>query len=258
MRTKYDFLSQSTPHLIAHRGGNAAGKNKQNTLAAFQSAADLGYKYIETDALLTSDGQVVVYHGSKNRRQQIRTSQKRRKTMQNMTYAGINKQISPGGERVPLLEEALEAFPDIRFNIDAKTKEVVKPLADVIKRTKTIKRVCIASFSYKRTQGVAQLLGGQQKVCTSIGPAGFSAYFIHSRMNRLFKQKLGSLEVGCIQIPYRFTSKNLIDAAHAHGKMVHVWTVNNTRHMARLLDLGVDGIVTDETKALQTLANRRK
>jgi glycerophosphoryl diester phosphodiesterase len=258
MRTKYDFLSQPTPHLIAHRGGNAIGKDKQNTLAAFQSAIDLGYEYIETDVLLTSDGQVMVYHGSKNRRQQLRTSQKRRKTMQSMTYAQINKQIRPGGERVPLLEEALEAFPGIRFNIDAKTKEVVKPLAEVIKRTKTIKRVCIASFSYKRTLGVAQFLGGQQKVCTSIGPAGFSAYFIHSRMNRLFKQKLGSLGVGCIQIPYRFASKNLIDVAHSNGKMVHVWTVNNTRHMARLLDMGVDGIVTDETKALQTLANRRK
>ena len=258
MESKYSFLNQPRPHLIAHRGGNALGADKLNTLLAFQSAVDLGYKYIETDVVLSSDGKVVVYHGSKSRRQQRKTDQCRRKIIQGMTYDRINKQINSGGEPVPLLEDVIRTFPRTFFNIDAKTKEVVRPLADVVRKTRAINRICIASFNYKRTLGVANLLGGQDKVCTSIGPTGFGTYFLYSRMKSIFKEKISRLKIGCLQIPYKLVSKELVRTAHDNGIMVHVWTVNKTAIMSKMLDLGIDGIVTDETKGLIDVANRSK
>lgn len=258
MKSKYDFLNQPGPHLIAHRGGNGAGIDKLNTLPAFQSAADLGYRYIETDVVVTADGKVIIYHGSRSRRQGRKTDQQKRKIVQRMTYDQINKLVRPGGEKVPLLEEVISSFPRISFNIDAKTKEVVKPLADVIDKTKSINRVCLASFKHKRTLGAAELLGGKQGVCTSVGPAGFSAYMLNSKVRSAFKNKVGGLGVGCLQIPYKLANSGLIRTAHEHGVMVHVWTVNRAEAMAKMLELGVDGIVTDETRQLMQVANRSK
>jgi len=259
VKSSYNFLGQPTPHLIAHRGGNILGMAKQNTLAAFQSAADIGYRYIETDVLLTKDNKVIIYHGSRNRRQQHKTSQYKRKTIQGMTYSQIKRTIKPGGEEVPLLSDALAAFPKMLFNIDAKTKEVVKPLAQTIKQAKATDRVCIASFGYKRTLGVAELLGGQQRVCTSIGPGGFSAYYLHTRLRqKLLESKIDSMGVGCLQLPHRFVSSRLIEVAHRRQKMVHAWTVNTQRTMFRMLEVGVDGIVTDEAQLLKDVVKRSK
>jgi glycerophosphoryl diester phosphodiesterase len=258
MKSKYHFLNQPGPHFIAHRGGNAAGKDKLNTLPAFQSAVDLGYKYIETDVVLTADGKVIVYHGARSKRQEKKTAQQKRKTIQKMTYDQINKYINPDGENVPLLEEVLGSFPKALFNIDAKTKEVVRPLAEAIRKTASLNRVCVASFSHKRTLGVANLLGGQDNVCTSLGPAGFSAYLLHSKMKSAFANKITRLGVGCLQVPYKLVTKDLIKTAHQNGILVHVWTVNQAAAMAKMLELGVDGIVTDETTRLMKVAGRSK
>jgi glycerophosphoryl diester phosphodiesterase len=254
MKSKYSYLKPAPPHLLAHRGGDEAGINQQNTLAAFKSAVGMGYKYIETDVVLSKDGKVVIYHGSRSRRQQRKTGLHRRKILQNMTYAEIKKLFSPTGIDIPLLEDALHQFPDTFFNIDAKTDEVVAPLAKIIKKAKAVDRICAASFKYKRTLGVANLLGGQDRVCTSVGPLGFSHYLLHTKTPRAFKKKLDSLAVGCLQIPHRLVSKELLREAHKRGVMVHAWTVNDPAGIKRMLRLGVDGIVSDKIKTLHNLA----
>ena len=161
-----DFFSTRTPIAIAHRGGDAAGHAKRNTMAAFASAYKLGYKYMETDVVRTSDGKVIISHGAKTF-----IEAKLRGTfpfyiLQNKTYEQIQKELAIDGEPIPLLEEVLSSFPDVKFFIDAKTDEVVEPLTELITKAQAVDRVAIGSFSYKRIKKVAELMGGWDKICT--------------------------------------------------------------------------------------------
>lgn len=257
-KTRYKFLDSPLPHLIAHRGGNGAGIERQNTIAAFESAVDLGYEYIETDVVASKDGKAVVFHGSFSARQEKTTGLIRRRSIQTMSYDYIKKNLSAGGEKIPLLEDVLAAFPAIKFNIDAKTFSSIVPFADAVKRTNSKDRICVASFSHARASAVALLLGGKGKVCTSVGMWGFGSILARSRMKqKVIEEYLKKKKVGCLQIPYHFVTAELIDTAHKAGVAVHTWVVNDARTMKLLLDMGVDGLITDETELLVKTARSK-
>jgi glycerophosphoryl diester phosphodiesterase len=153
-----------------------------------------------------------------------------------------------GTEPIPRLADLLDTWPDIRFNIDIKDLPAALPVAEVIRRTGAWDRVCITSFSAERLAVTRRALG--RPVCMATPPAeiglirsGLPPAGVSARLARKW--------IRCAQVPVRVATAGFIRRAHAAGLQVHVWTVNDTGVMARLLDQGADGIMTDRTAALR-------
>jgi glycerophosphoryl diester phosphodiesterase len=253
-RTTPEFLSHDGPIAYAHRGGDLCGVEKQNTLAAFQAAYNLGFRYAETDVVCTTDGLVVVSHGSRSRRDQARTGLPLRSWLQSMTYAELIGKVTAGGEKIPLLDELFASFPDMRLNIEPKTDKVVVPLGTLIAKHNVLSRVCIASFRYKHTRGVVErireLKGTSARVCTVAGPAGSLAVAAGLR------SYVRRTEFDCLQLPYRRTTAGIVERAHEMGLKVHVWTPNDEESITQSLEVGVDGIMSDKIRLLKESIER--
>lgn len=240
----YAFLATDSPIAFAHRGG--AGEHPENTWAAFSHAVELGYRYLETDVRLTSDGVVIAFHDSTLDRVADRTGRIRDLRWEEVRRARI------GGEHEPVrLDELLEAFPNVCINIDPKEDSVVEPLVRVIERTGAIDRVCVASFRESRPARARQLLG--PSLCFAGGPRSIAKLRMVANGVRLRPNA-----VPCVQVPVRLGRVRIVDerfvaTAHRLGVAVHVWTVDDPAEMVRLLDLGVDGIMTDRPGALRSV-----
>ncbi|MCP2343527.1 glycerophosphodiester phosphodiesterase [Actinomadura rupiterrae] len=256
--SSYAFLDYPGPIPFAHRGG--AGGRPENSMAAFQRAVDLGYRYLETDAHATADGVVVAFHDRTLDRVTDRSG-----ALAALPYAEVARARIHGTEPIPRLEDLIGSFPDARFNIDLKEATVIGPLARVLHRTKAWDRVCLTSFSTRRLMQMrARLpLFTDEDVCTSLGPRGMMALRAKSYGGPTAKLvRLAATGVACAQVPYGlgpvpFVTEAFIAKAHELGLKVHAWTVNDPAMMARLLDIGIDGIMTDDLVALRhTLSSR--
>ncbi len=250
------FLDHPSPLAIAHRGG---GEDlPENTMPAFEAAVALGFRYLETDAHLSSDGVVFSFHDEILDRVTDRTGVVSAVTSSFIEGADAAHRFSPDGKsfplrgtgiRVPTMEEVLSRWPDVFVNIDTKSDAVVKPLVDLVRGVGAIDRVCIGSYRDERLRRVRRLAGGH--VCTSMGQAAIAAAWVASRIGRMPR-----LRADCVQVPVRAGSVVVLDrrfvaAAHRAGLPVHVWTIDDRAEMGRLLDLGVDGIMTDRPGLLR-------
>jgi len=252
MAPRYAFLDHPGPLAFAHRGG--AGVHPENTWVAFSHAVELGYRYLETDVRCTSDGVVVAFHDATLDRVTDRSGAISRMRWEEVRRARV------AGEHEPVrLDELLDAFPDIRINIDPKEDVVVEPLARVIERTRSIDRVCIASFSDARQARMQKLLG--PRLCVAGGPRVVARLRIASSGRRGTARFLPR-QAPCVQVPVRLRRVAVLDerflaAAHGIGTGVHAWTIDDPVEMERLLDLGVDGIMTDQPAVLRDVLIRR-
>jgi glycerophosphoryl diester phosphodiesterase len=159
-----------------------------------------------------------------------------------------------GTDPIPRLEELLGSWPDVRFNIDIKDAPAAQPLAELIRKTAAWDRVCLTSFSAVRLRDARRLLG--RPVCTSTSPVGAAA--LQSGLPAaLLAPRFARRSVRCAQLPARMASAQLIRRAHDAGLQVHIWTVNDRELMVSLLDLGVDGIMTDQTELLRDVLMQR-
>ena len=244
----FAFLDHPGPIAVAHRGG--AGVHPENTMDAFTHAVSLGYRYLETDAHLTIDGQVIAIHDERLDRVTDRQGRVEALTLREVREARIG-----GRGEIVVLEELLTKFPHQRINIDPKSAAVVAPLAQLLERTGAIERVCIGSFSDARIARMVELLG--PNLCTSGGPRAVARLRIAS-----FGGRTKVPAMGCVQVPLRTRGITIVDerfvrAAHCRGLPVHVWTIDDPAEMNRLLDLGVDGIMTDQPEVLRTVLQSR-
>ena len=219
-------------------------------MPAFQHAVDLGYTYLETDVHATSDGVLVAFHDDHLDRLTGGTG-----VLGELPYAAVKEALVRDREEIPLLEDLLTAWPDVRLNIDPKHDAAVEPLIDLIERTGTIDRVCIGAFSDRRLARVRERLGPQ--VCTSMGPRQVARFLAASR-----GLPAGSFSAACLQVPVKrgplpLITDRVVAAAHERGLQVHVWTVNDADEMRSLLDLGVDGIMTDRADVLKAVLGER-
>jgi len=241
------FLNHPRPLAFAHRGG--AGHFAENSWPAFEHAVKLGYAYLETDAHATSDGALVAFHDKTLDRVTDRTGAIASLPAREVAAAKIG-----GTEPIPLLEDLLGAWPDVRFNIDVKAGPAARPLAELIRKTASWDRVCITSFSAFRLRDARRLLG--RPVCTSTSPVGAAA--LRSGLpGRLLAPRFAGRNVHCAQLPTTMADAPLIRRAHEAGLQVHVWTVNDRDLMQTLLDRGVDGIMTDQTELLRDVLIQR-
>lgn len=248
----HPYLSGDRPVAIAHRGG--ALEAPENTMEAFALAVELGYRYLETDAQLTSDGVAVGFHDSvvdrvSNERGAI--SDWTWADLQDLPINGSPGHVDSDGEtgRIASITELLEQFPQTRFNIDAKSNAVVEPLIDAITQSDAYDRVCVGSFSDNRLTHARQLATGN--LCTSLGPKA-----IMVQMLRSFGAPLPRPVGDAIQIPIAergipVFSERLLRMSQRDGMAVHMWTINDEAEMGMLLDLGVDGIMTDRPTVLK-------
>lgn len=223
-------------------------------MPAFQRAVDLGYRYLETDVHATADGVLVAFHDRTLDRVTDRGGHIAR-----LPYAEVARARIGGTEPIPRLEDVLGAWPRARINIDIKDEPAIAPLVETLRRTRSWHRVCITSFSTRRLTRLRALLPGvtDQDVCMSLGPRGVMALRARSYGGPVSKLvRLAGTGIACAQVPHGlgpmpFVTRTFVEQAHVLGLKVHVWTVNNPAEMQRLLDLGVDGIFTDDLMALR-------
>jgi glycerophosphoryl diester phosphodiesterase len=242
-----DYLDLPRPLAFAHRGG--AAHHPENSWRAFEHAVSLGYSYLETDVHATADGVLVAFHDRTLDRVTDRTGR-----ISRLTYREVSAARIGGTEPIPLLEDLLGAWPEARFNIDVKDEPAARPLVEVLKRTAAWDRVCITSFSAWRLRAVRRQL--PRPVCMATSPVGVGVLRLGAPRGVLAPQ-LRRLSVRCAQIPVSVATEPLLRRAHAAGLQVHVWTVNDREIMNGLLDLGVDGIMTDETAMLRDVLTAR-
>jgi glycerophosphoryl diester phosphodiesterase len=238
------FLDWPTPIAFAHRGG--ASEAPENTLPAFARAVQLGYTYLETDVHVTADGVLVAFHDTDLSRTCGRPG-----IITELPWSDVSAARVGGREPIPLMEDLLEAFPDARFNIDCKSNAAVDALVAAIKRSNCGPRVCISAFDDRRLRRLRVALG--PGVCTSLGPAQIAAL-------RFLGRTAGG--GAAAQVPVKQGRVTLVDerfviGAHRRGLQVHVWTIDDDDEMRRLLDLGVDGIMTDRPAVLRDVLVER-
>ena len=240
---------------MAHRGGvlHPEIPGTENTLHAFRHAAALGYRYLETDVHATSDGVVLAFHDHVLDRVTDVQGPLSQQTADEISRARI------GGEHaVPTMLELLEELPDCRFNIDLKAGAAVRPLAELLERTCAEDRVCVGSFSSRRMSAFRRETGG--RVATSATPHEVAMFLTlpSSRAARaLTRQRVSALQVPHRRGRYTVVTPRLVRRAHAAGAHVHVWTVDEPAEMDELLDMGVDGLITDRTDVLKEVLTRR-
>ena len=262
-RRPHPFLDLPAPVAIAHRGG--AEEAPENTIEAFSAAVAQGYRYLETDAHVTRDGVVVAFHDPRLDGITDRTGAIGALSIAEVEAADAGFTYSPDGGRsfpfrargvrVPRLDELLLRWPHARVNIDPKDDACVEPLAALLDRLDAWDRVNVGSFSDRRLRRIRAL--GRGRACTSMGPRAVAVARAAALGGRMPRQG-----ADCVQVPIRvgrirIVTAGFVRAAHRAGLPVHVWTVNDPATMHELLDLGVDGVMTDRPRVLRAvLADR--
>ncbi|MFE3071075.1 glycerophosphodiester phosphodiesterase family protein [Streptomyces sp. NPDC059247] len=248
-RVRHPYLDHPLPLPFAHRGGAANGL--ENTAAAFRRAAAEGYRYFETDVHTTADGALVAFHDATLDRVTDASGR-----IRDLPWAAVREARVAGTEPLPLFADLLEEFPEARWNVDLKAESALLPLVDLVRATGAWDRVCVSSFTEARVARAQRLAG--PRLATSYGVSGVLALRLRS---------LGvpaPLRPGAVaaQVPERQGGVRVVDRrfvreAHARGLQVHVWTVNDPARMNSLLDLGVDGIMTDQLETLRAVLTDR-
>lgn len=237
------------PVAFAHQGGGL--EHTENSWDAFEFAVEqLGYAYLETDVQSTSDGVVICMHDPTFDRT---TNGKGPAT--GLPWSAVAGLRVNGSERPPpRLDEVLERWPHLRINLDPKTNAAVEPLVRVIRDHDAVSRLGIGSFSGKRIKQVRAALGPQ--LCSSTGPLATLRWVIGSLLPAPLGQLVARTSAWCYQVPVKqwflpVTTERTVRLAHAMGKQVHVWTVDDEPVMRGLLAMGVDGIMTDRPTLLR-------
>lgn len=243
-----DYLNYNGLAVMAHRGGSLEAP--ENTIESFKYAIEIGSDIIETDIQLSSDGVPYIFHDD-----DLKRIPGIEKDFNDLLASEIDELNIFGDFKIPTLEETLKQFPDTKFQIDFKTDEVVDPAIEIINKLPHVKKnLCIASFSSQRLQKIKSKLSD---VTYSMGP--------HEVLKLLLKSfgiYRGEVGGDCLQIPiYRYgikiVTKRFVDFCKRENIKISVWTINSTEEMDYLIDLDVDGIITDKPKALINLLASR-
>lgn len=253
--------SEALPLAISHRGG--AGLWPENTMEAFSRTVEMGYEWIETDLRITSDGTVVCFHDPT-----LERTSDGRGEIADLPWSEVKK-VDAGyhhqprrdfpfrgqGIRVPTLEEVARSFPDLSMVLELKADHTEEPLLKLVRRLKLGDRVIVGSFSDARLARVRELSGGA--LATSTGEQEAARLVRAAWLGRT-----ASPDNAALQIPVRsglvpLVTRRTVRAYHSMGLVVHVWTVDRPELMEKLLNRGVDGIMTDRPDLLREVFERR-
>lgn len=246
----HPFLDADLPLAFAHRGG--ASDAPENTMPAFQNAIDLGFRYLETDVHATLDGVLLAFHDDDLTRTCLMPGK-----ISELGYEQIKSARVSGREPIPLMADLLSAWPQARINIDCKSDQALNPLINLLTEMNCLDRVCVGSFSDTRLQALRDHFG--PALCSSLGPKEVARLRLRSWLRRkpIFPNA-NAAQIPMKQGPITVTDKTLVDAAHDAGLQVHVWTIDEVGEMNQLLDMGVDGIMTDRPSVLREVLRSRR
>jgi len=254
--------------VIAHRGGRSLGP--ENTLYTFRRAVDLGVDVLEMDVHQTKDGKLVVLHDSTVDRTTNGTGPVDHYTLSELKKLDAAYRWSPDqgksfplrgtGLSIPALSEVFEAFPQMRMNIEIKApgQGELSAFCRLIHDSGMPQKVLTASFD-------ADILKKFRSICPGIATsAGASEVMLFYALQKLHLESVYSPDYQALQVPRSYgalqvVTKRFVDAAHARNLKVHVWTINHVDEMQKLLQLGVDGIMTDyPQRLLKLVPNQNK
>lgn len=241
---------EDPPLAFAHRGGAAAGD--ENTGLAFARAVAAGYRYLEIDVHATADGVAVVVHDP-----DLMRVAGRQTSIAGVSFQTLQRVPLSGGGAIPKLDDVLAAWPDVKFNIDVKSDAAVEPTLAAVENAHAAHRVLLASFSDTRVRRIRALSGGA--IATSLAQKEAARLWLASRTPWGFKVPES---VVAVQVPPRYGWLRVVDRrfvamSHRLGLQVHVWTIDDPAEMRELLDLGVDGIMTDRIEVLRDVLTER-
>lgn len=240
------YLDSPTPIAFAHRGGSLVEANLgiENSMASFTHAYELGYRYLETDVHVSADGRVYVFHDDT-----LERMTGNRESISSLTSEVLDAELLGGREHIPTLEELIKAFPDARFNIDLKSDEAVEETCAVIEDYDAVDRVLLASFDHGRLRRLRARLSGVATSASSREAA--LVKFLPAAILRHLAIPAVALQVPEKRHGITVVTRRFVNRVHALGLQVHVWTVDDADSMNRLLDLGVDGLISDRTDILK-------
>ncbi len=235
---------QNDPFIgLSHRGNSK--EFIENSFEAFNSVVQMGYKYIETDLRMTLDREVIAFHDLDLKRLFGIDVQ-----VNDLTFNEIANLFKEKNCKLLSLEDALKSFPDTKFNIDLKDNKVTKDSIDIVSKLNAFHRVCFASFNSGRTQ---EVLNFNQNASVSMGLKDVAKFKFFKMRNKNIK----FIQIPLVWNGIKVVTKNLIKKAHEKGLLVHVWTINDKKVMNDLINIGVNGIVTDEPNILMEVMKNK-
>ena len=253
-------LRGARPFAIAHRGSRLLWP--ENTRLAFASAVDAGFRWLETDLHLSSDGHLMCIHDSMLDRTTDRTGPVTELTRAELTKVDAAYHFDSDrdfpergtGLGVPALEDMLLEFPHCRFVVDLKQDGLAQSLWALISRLGVEERVIVGSFSDRRLREFRSISHGA--VATSAGPRAVARVLATATVLN------PPLLADALQVPMAarglpIVTERSVRRFHDAGYQIHVWTVNSSKQMHRLLDMGVDAIITDRPEALKAVMIER-
>lgn len=259
----HPFLDVAPPMVMAHRGGVGdapvmpdGDEVPENSDLAFARSVGLGVRYLESDIRTTADGVPVLHHDEDLRRVAHYGAR-----VHDLTWAEVSRIRLPAGARLMRLDEALLAWPGIRWNLDVKDDRSVDATVTAVQRAQALDRICIASFSRDRLHRLRTLLGPEAATCATWAEVGMILRLPGS--SRVLRQRWRDspgrpvvVQVPPAALGIPLLSRGSVAAAHAVGLQVHAWTINDAEQMRRLLTIGVDALITDyPVTALEIVSN---
>ncbi len=260
----HPYFDLPVPHLFGHRG--ASGERPENTLAAFERAHEQGVPYLEMDCHATSDGEIVVIHDA-----DLERTTNGQGPVREHGYAEIEKLdagyfFSPDGQRfpyrdrgvrVPRLAQVLHAFPAARINLEVKQADppIAEEVVRLLRKAGAIERTLLAAEHDPIMDRLHELDPGTA-FGSSIGDVVALVTAVAQGRFESFEPRGHALQVPTEAMGNALVTPELIAAAHARGLLVHVWTINEPAEMRRLLELGVDGLMSDFPGRLIEVARR--
>ena len=212
-------------------------------MQAFGAAVALGYRYVETDVHVTADGVLLAFHDHTLDRVTDLHGE-----IAERPYAEV-RDARVEGEPIPLLEDLLGTWPELRVHVDAKHLAAAAPLMAAVDHTAAHDRVCIGSFSDRTALALRRRSGG--RICTWMGRIEIAALRLASLGVPVPRSAAACTQVPVYQGRVRLVDRRFVETARRRGVGVHVWTINDRPTMEHLLDLGVDAILSDRPTLLK-------
>lgn len=244
------------PLAFAHRG---ADPRRENTMGAFRRAVELGYRYLEIDVRTAADGTLVVFHDEELDRATTGAGPLSEKTWPELAELRVGSGEN-FNEPLVRFEELLEAWNDVHLNVDLKDAAAVTEFARLVEEHRAHDRVLAASFNDARRQRVRRQL--TRPIASSGGWAATALIVLLGPLGLLGRFGGRFAEIDCVQVPIsqgriRVVTPRFVQRCHRAGLQVHVWVVDDPAQMHELLDMGVDGLMTDDAESLAGVMRER-
>ena len=262
------FAGDNGVIVIAHRGGG--GLWPENTMYAFEKAAEMGVDGLETDIHATADGELVISHDPHVDRVTDGTG-----LIKEMTLAEL-KQLDAGyrwtadggqtypyrgmGLTIPTLDHFFVHFHHLWMNIDIKQADppIVSAFVKMIREFGVAGKLVVGSF-YEQTLADFRQQCPEVMTAASLNEVKQMVLFNKLRVGRLYRgNKAGAFQVPEREGRWQVVDERFIKLAHKRATAVHVWTVDEEADMRRLIDMGVDGLMTDYPDRLLKVLKRHK